>query len=43
MAQAVLALYPDLPNAKWVAMRLLEGDESITKSLETGNLGILSL
>jgi Fe2+ transport system protein B len=35
--------FPDLQNEKWVAMRLLEGDESITKSLEEGMLGHLSL
>lgn len=35
--------FPDLQNEKWVAMRLLEGDESITRSLEEGMLGHLSL
>lgn len=35
--------FPDLENEKWVAMRLLEGDESITKSLQEGMLGHLSL
>lgn len=35
--------FPDLQNEKWVAMRLLEGDESITKSLQDGMLGHLSL
>jgi ferrous iron transport protein B len=35
--------FPDLRNENWVAMRLLEGDESITRSLEEGMLGHLSL
>jgi len=43
IAEKIKEQYPDLPNEKWVAMRLLEGDESITKSLEAGELGILSI
>ena len=35
-------LYPALPNARWVAMRLLDGDERITQALEQGELGRLS-
>lgn len=31
--------YPELPNSRWVAMRLLEGDQSIIEALETGELG----
>jgi len=37
----VLALYPSLPNARWVALRLLDGDEDIIKSLRSGDLGEL--
>ncbi len=36
------ALYPDLPNARWVALRLLDGDERIVKAVERGELGALS-
>jgi len=43
IAKKLKESFPDLQNEKWVAMRLLEGDESITKSLEQGMLGHLSL
>jgi ferrous iron transport protein B len=43
IAQKLKESFPDLQNENWVAMRLLEGDESITKSLEEGMLGHLSL
>jgi ferrous iron transport protein B len=36
-------LYPDLPNARWVALRLLDGDEAISRAVQTGDLGALSL
>ncbi len=31
------AAYPDIPNAYWVALRLLDGDESIALALESGD------
>lgn len=37
----ILALYPHLPNARWVALRLLDGDESIAQALRKGELGDL--
>ncbi len=36
------ALYPDLPNMGWVAMRLLEGDATIEAALRDGSLGSLA-
>jgi Fe2+ transport system protein B len=36
------ALYPDLPNARWVALRLLDGDERIAAALRKGELGDLT-
>jgi ferrous iron transport protein B len=36
------AVYPDLPNARWVALRLLDGDERIAEALRKGELGDLS-
>jgi len=33
--------YPDLPNARWVALRLLDGDERIAEALQKGELGDL--
>lgn len=34
--------YPGLPNARWVALRLLDGDQRITQAVRTGELGDLS-
>jgi ferrous iron transport protein B len=34
--------YPDLPNAHWVALRLLDGDERIAEALKRGELGDLT-
>lgn len=34
------SLYPHLPNARWVAMRLLDGDQRIIEAIEQGELGI---
>lgn len=33
--------FPDLPNLKWVALRILEGDQSIIEALKSGELGQL--
>lgn len=35
-------LYPDLPNARWVALRLLDGDEAIIQAMRQGHLGDLN-
>ncbi len=32
--------FPQLPNPRWVAMRLLGGDDSITEALRRGELGV---
>jgi len=37
----ILTLYPNLPNSRWVALRLLDGDEDIIKSIRSGELGEL--
>jgi len=34
-------VYPGLPNAQWVALRLLDGDERIAEAFRTGELGDL--
>lgn len=39
LSDRVTAVYPDLPNPRWVALRLLEGDESITQRFRSGRLG----
>ena len=35
------AAFPGLPNARWVALRLLDGDESIAQAVRSGELGQL--
>ncbi|MBN2502777.1 MAG: 50S ribosome-binding GTPase, partial [Anaerolineales bacterium] len=35
-------LYPNLPNARWVALRLLDGDERIIEAVRKNELGDLS-
>jgi ferrous iron transport protein B len=36
------ATFSGLPNARWVAMRLLDGDERIIEAVKQGELGDLS-
>lgn len=31
--------FPSLPNARWIALRLLEGDPSVIREVEAGTLG----
>ena len=33
--------YPGLPNLRWVALRLLEGDQTIIDAIRSGDLGNL--
>lgn len=42
ISEKVLEVYPGLPNVKWVAMRLLEGDNSITEAVRSGEIGNLN-
>jgi ferrous iron transport protein B len=36
-------VFPDLPNARWVALRLLDGDQRIIEAVRSGELGELNL
>jgi len=38
LVPAIQKAYPDLPNARWVAMRLLDGDYRVRQALESGDL-----
>jgi Fe2+ transport system protein B len=42
LAEDVKKLYPRLPNVRWVALRLLEGDQSIIDAVRSGELETLS-
>lgn len=35
------AAFPELPNAHWVALRLLNADESVEEAVRSGELGLL--
>ncbi len=39
LAAGIEELYPGLANARWVALRLVEGDESVARALVDGSLG----
>ncbi|MGA1238885.1 MAG: FeoB small GTPase domain-containing protein [Limisphaerales bacterium] len=39
----LLRVYPGLPNARWVALRLLEGDHRVIEAVRTGELGRLAV
>lgn len=41
LTSKIREVYPNLPNLNWVAMRLLEGDNSIIEALRTGEIGNL--
>jgi len=42
LAQQIEAAFPGLPNARWVALRLLDGDERLSAAVRTGELGELA-
>ncbi len=39
---AVEAAFPQLPNSRWVALRLLNADERIEAALRSGEIGIFA-
>jgi ferrous iron transport protein B len=42
LVEQIQEAFPDVPNARWVALRLLDGDERIIQAVEDGELGELS-
>ena len=42
LTEQIESAYPDLPNARWVAIRLLDGDERIAEALRKDELGDLT-
>jgi len=41
VSKDLLSEFPNLPNARWVALRLLEGDQNIINSVKTGEIADL--
>jgi len=42
LAPVVEEVYPSVPNARWVALRLLNADEAVQEAVRSGELGRLS-
>ncbi|MCB9639734.1 MAG: ferrous iron transport protein B [Myxococcales bacterium] len=41
LAEKIHTIYPQLPNARWVAMRLLDSDQRLIEAVHRGELGTL--
>jgi len=41
VAERVRQAFPDLPNSRWVALRLLDGDERIMRAVRSGELATI--
>lgn len=39
LSTALTASFPDMPNIRWIALRLLDGDESIGRAIRKGEFG----
>ena len=42
LVPAIEAEFPDLPNARWVALRLLNADDRVQEAVRTGEIGQMS-
>ncbi len=42
LVPVVKAVYPEVPNARWVALRLLNADEAVQEAVRSGELGQLT-
>ena len=42
LSAQIQVAFPNVPNARWVALRLLDGDQRITEAMQSGALGNLS-
>jgi len=40
LSQTVSSVMPAVPNPRWIAMRLLEGDATVIHALQEGKLGV---
>lgn len=43
LTQQLQSAFPSLPNARWVALRLLDGDQRIVEAVRSGEIGDLSV
>jgi ferrous iron transport protein B len=42
LVQPIAQAYPELPNARWVALRLLNADERVETAVRSGDIGALA-
>jgi len=42
LVPVIAATYPEVPNARWVALRLLNADEAVQEAVRSGELGQLT-
>ncbi len=42
LAHKLIDAFPGLPNTNWVAMRLLEGDDSVIEAIRSGEIGTIN-
>jgi ferrous iron transport protein B len=42
LSAQIEAAFPNVPNARWVALRLLDGDQRLAEAIRSGELGNLS-
>jgi ferrous iron transport protein B len=42
LIKQITMIYPEIPNARWIALRLLEGDQSVIDAVLSGDIGSLS-
>jgi ferrous iron transport protein B len=42
LTEHIQSVYPNLSNARWVALRLLDGDERVAEAIRKGELGDIS-
>ena len=38
LSEKIIDVFPNLQNVRWVALRLLEGDQSIIEAIRSGDL-----
>lgn len=43
LTEKIKNTFPDLPNARWVAIRLMEGDQAIIDAVKSGEIGKITV
>ncbi len=43
LSKKISGRFPGLPNSRWIALRLLEGDQTIIDAVRSGEIGLLTI